>query len=86
MKGHAAQKQFETLVSKTPSNAHYQLGLGAALAEAGKPAEALKPLQEAVRLDAKLSEGYVRLAMAYSALKDQKNADDALRRAAALTQ
>ena len=82
----AAQKQFESLVGKTPSNAQYQLGLGAALAEAGKPAEALKPLQEAVRLDPKLSEGYVRLAMVYSALKDQKNADDALRRAAALSQ
>lgn len=82
----AAQKQFESLVGKTPTNAQYQLGLGAALAEAGKPAEALKPLQEAVRLDPNLSEGYVRLALAYSVLKDQKNADDALRRAAALGQ
>ncbi len=82
----AAQKQFESLVAKAPGNAHYQLGLGAALAEAGKSAEALKLLQEAVRLDPKLSEGYVRLAMVYSALKDQKNADDALRRAAALAQ
>ncbi|NOT62107.1 MAG: tetratricopeptide repeat protein, partial [Acidobacteria bacterium] len=82
----AAQKQFESLVGKAPSNPQYQLGLGAALAEAGKPAEALKPLQEAVRLDPKSSEGYVRLALAYSALKDQKNADDVLRRAAALTQ
>ncbi len=82
----AAQKQFESLVGKAPSNAQYQLGLGAALAELNKPAEALKPLQEAVRLDPKLSEGYVRLAMVYSALKDQKNADDALRRAAALGQ
>ena len=82
----AARAQLDELSRKAPANASYQFWLGASLFELGKSAEALKPLQEAARLDPKMSEAHVRLAQAYAALKDQKNADEALRRAASLAQ
>ena len=48
--------------------------------------DAAKQLNEAAKLDARLPDVYLHLALAYSALGDKKNVDEALKKAVAPAQ
>lgn len=62
-------------VAKAPDNARAHAGIGAALLEQGKPAEALAPLRRAVELDPQLAEAHNNLA---NALSDTGRSGEAL--------
>ena len=66
---------------KQPANAEYRYWLGRAQFEAKQYQDAIKNLNEAAKLDDKLPNVFVHLALAYDAAGDRKNAAESLRRA-----
>jgi len=81
-KANVAWAQSE--VRDAPTDATKQALLGAALLDAGQAADALKPLQEAIRLDARLPDAHGDLGSAYLSLDRVPDAMAELHRAAAL--
>ncbi|HZS04738.1 MAG TPA: protein phosphatase 2C domain-containing protein [Blastocatellia bacterium] len=82
-----ARQSFAGLVSKEPANAEYRYWLGRTQLELKQYQDAVKNLNEALRLDAKLNEKlpgvYLHLALAYDALNNRQGVSENLRRAAA---
>jgi tetratricopeptide (TPR) repeat protein len=78
-----ALKSFADLVSKDGTNAEARYWLGRTHLEMKQPSDAVKQLSEAAKLDSKLPNIFVHLALAYEAAGDKKNATEALRRAIA---
>jgi len=78
-----ARDSFAELVRRDPNNAEYRYWLGRAYYETQKYQDAVKHLKEAARLDDKLPNVFVHLALAYGAAGDRRNADESLRRAIA---
>ena len=81
-----AREQFAQLLAKKPDNAEVRYWLGRSNYELRQYPEAVKHLNEAARLDARLPDVYLHLALAYSALGDKKNVDEALKKAVAPAQ
>jgi serine/threonine protein phosphatase PrpC/TolA-binding protein len=78
-----ARDRFAEFARREPGNAEYRYWLGRAQFEAKQYQEAIKNLNEAARLDDKLPNVFVHLALAYDAAGDRKNATESLRRAIA---
>jgi protein phosphatase len=78
-----ARDSLIELVKKEATNAEYQYWLGRSQYELKQYSEAIKRLSEAARLNDKLPNVYVHLALAYEAAGDKKNALESLRRAIA---
>jgi tetratricopeptide (TPR) repeat protein len=73
----AAVPEFETAISLNPSYAQVYLGLGMALAFSGRPADALAPLEKAMRLsphDEYMGPIMARMAEAYLFLRRHEDA------------
>jgi tetratricopeptide (TPR) repeat protein len=79
-----ARDSFTALVKKDAANAEYHYWLGRTHYELKQPAEAIKQLSEATKLNDKLPNVFVHLALAYEAAGDKKNAMESLRRAITL--
>jgi protein phosphatase len=77
-----ARDSFTLLAASKPDRAEYLYWLGRANLELKQYPDAIKQLQAAVQLDAKLPQIYLHLALAYSASGDKKNADEMLKKAA----
>jgi tetratricopeptide (TPR) repeat protein len=80
-----ARDSFIALVKKDAANAEYHYWMGRTHYELKQPAEAIKQLNEAVRLNERLPNVFVHLALAYEAAGDKKNALESLRRAITLS-
>ncbi len=76
-----ARERLAQLLAKKSDNAEVRYWLGRTNYELKQYAEAVKHLNEAARLDARLPDVYLHLALAYSALGDKKNVDEALKKA-----
>ncbi len=76
-----AREGFTALVNKNAANPEYHYWLGRAHYELKQPAEAIKQLNEAAKLNDKLPNLFVHLALAYEAAGDKKNATESLKRA-----
>jgi predicted Zn-dependent protease len=81
-----ARDGLAELVKKEATNAEYQYWLGRSQFELKQYPEAIKRLSEAAKLNDKLPNVYVHLALAYEAAGDKKNALESLRRAIAPTE
>lgn len=81
-----AREQLTQLLAKKSESAEVRYWLGRTHYELKQYPEATKYLNEAARLDARLPDVYVHLALAYSALGDKKSVDEALKRAVAPVQ
>ncbi len=78
-----ARDRFAEFARKEPTNAEYRYWLGRAQFETKQYQDAIKSLNEAAKLDDKLPNVFVHLALAYDAAGDRKNAAESLRRAIA---
>lgn len=76
-----AREQLAQLLATKSDSAEVRYWLGRTSYELKQYSEAAKHLSEAARLDARLPDVYLQLALAYSALNDKKNVDEALRKA-----
>ena len=76
-----ARERLMQLAAAKPENAELRYWLGRADYEMKLYPDAVKHLNEAVRLDANLPDVYVHLALAYSALNDKKNLEESLKKA-----
>jgi PPM family protein phosphatase len=76
-----ARERLAQLVATKPESAELRYWLGRADYELKQYPDAVKHLNEAVRLDASLPDIYVHLALAYSALNDKKNLEESLKKA-----
>lgn len=76
-----ARERLAQLAAAKPENADLRYWLGRADYELKQYPDAVKHLNEAVRLDANLPDVYVHLALAYSALNDKKNLEENLKKA-----
>lgn len=76
-----ARERLAQLAAAKPENAELRYWLGRADYEMKQYPDAVKHLNEAVRLDANLPDVYVHLALAYSALNDKKNLEESLKKA-----
>jgi protein phosphatase len=81
-----ARERLAQLLAKKPDNAEVRYWLGRSNYELKQYSEAAKQLSEAAKLDARLPDVYLHLALAYSALGDKKNVDEALKKAVAPAQ
>ncbi|HEX4948323.1 MAG TPA: protein phosphatase 2C domain-containing protein [Blastocatellia bacterium] len=81
-----ARDGLQELLKKDATNAEYHYWLGRAQLELKQPAEAIKHLNEAAKLNDKLPNVFVHLALAYEAAGDKKNAQESLRRATTITE
>lgn len=78
-----ARDRFAEFARQDPNNAEYRYWLGRAQFEVKQYAEAAKSLGEAARLNEKLPNVYVHLALAQESAGDHKGAGESLRRAVA---
>src|SRR5205807_3150479 len=78
-----ARDRFAEFARKEPTNAEYRYWLGRAQFETKQYQDAIKNLNEAAKLDDKLPNVFVHLALAYDAAGDRKSAAESLRRAIA---
>jgi PPM family protein phosphatase len=78
-----ARERLAQLLAKKSDNAEVRYWLGRTNYELKQYPEAAKHLNEAARLDSRLPDVYLHLALAYSAVGDKKNVDEALKRAVA---
>ncbi|MFN7930238.1 MAG: protein phosphatase 2C domain-containing protein [Blastocatellia bacterium] len=78
-----ARESFTALVAKDGNNAEYRYWLGRSHYELKQPAEAVKQLTEAAKLNDKLPSVFVHLARAQEAAGDKKGASESLKRAVA---
>ncbi|MBL8205878.1 MAG: protein phosphatase 2C domain-containing protein [Blastocatellia bacterium] len=81
-----ARDGFTEVLKKDATQAEPHYWLGRSHYELKQYSEAVKQLNEAARLDAKLPLVFVHLALAYDAMGDKKNAAENLRRAVATPQ
>lgn len=81
-----AREQLTHLLTTKVGNPEVLYWLGRASYELKQYPDALKHLSEAARLDARLPNVYVHLALAYAAQNDRKNEDEALKKAITLVQ
>lgn len=81
-----ARDRFAEFVRQEPTNAEYRYWLGRAQFETRQYAEAVKNLNEAARLNEKLPNVYVHLALAQEAVGDHRGAGESLRRAVAVSE
>lgn len=79
-----ARESFAALVAKDGNKAEYHYWLGRAHYELKQPAEAVKQLSEAAKLNDKLPNVFVHLARAQEAAGDKKGAAESLKRAVAV--
>jgi serine/threonine protein phosphatase PrpC len=75
-----AREQLIELVRRNPENAGYRFWLGRTDYELKSYSEAIRNLNEAARLDARLPDVYRHLARAYEAIGDRRNMEESLRR------
>lgn len=76
-----AEKNAQALVTLRPENANANLLLGVALAGGGKPEDAIKSLDKAIKLNAAVPGGYLTRGSAYAALKETQEAENDYRKA-----
>jgi serine/threonine protein phosphatase PrpC len=76
-----ARERLAHLLAAKADNAEVRYWLGRTSYELKQYPEAAKHLSEAARLDARLPDVYLHLALAYSAQGDKKNVDEALKKA-----
>ena len=75
-----AREQLIELVRRRPENAEYHFWLGRTNYELKSYPEAIRNLNEAARLDARIPDVYRHLARAYEAVGDRRNMEESLRR------
>ena len=75
-----AREQLIELVRRNPENAGYRFWLGRTDYELKSYSDAIRNLNEAARLDARMPDVYRHLARAYEAIGDRRNMEESLRR------
>jgi tetratricopeptide (TPR) repeat protein len=75
-----AREQLTDLVRSNPENAGYHFWLGRTEYELKSYPDAIRNLNEAARLDARIPDVYRHLARAYEAIGDRRNMEESLRR------
>jgi predicted Zn-dependent protease len=75
-----AREQLMELVRRNPENAGYRFWLGRTDYELKSYPDAIRNLNEAARLDARMPDVYRHLARAYEAIGDRRNMEESLRR------
>jgi protein phosphatase len=76
-----ARDRFAEFAKKEPGNAEYRYWLGRAQFETRQYQEAIRNLSEAARMDDKLPNVFIHLALAYDAVGNRQGAAESLRRA-----